>query len=145
MKINDIRELRVGNWVTRKNVPNEFLKVLAIDSIKNTVYLDLDGIGVIEKFENLESIPLTQDIIKKIVGIFSSEEIIDYPHKPSYEYIFDGKYFLFDFNYNISKKEYEVSFNFFDVCDEYNALVMSLNELQNWFYLYTKKELEIEF
>ena len=61
MKIND---LKVGNWVTRKNVPNEFLKVLVIDSIKNTVYLDLDGRGVMEKIENIEPVEITSEIIK---------------------------------------------------------------------------------
>lgn len=61
MKIND---LRVGNWVTRKNVPNEFLKVLVIDSIKNTVYLDLDGRGVMEKIENIEPVEITSETIK---------------------------------------------------------------------------------
>ena len=62
----EANKLRIGNYVLRKNVPNEFLKVLVIDSIKNTVYLDLNGLGVMEKIENLESIPINLDIIKKI-------------------------------------------------------------------------------
>jgi hypothetical protein len=92
MKINDLRVLRVGNWVRRKNVPNEFLKVHVIDSIKNTVSLDLDGRGVIEKFENLESIPISLDISKKINEITRYDKNPDFPYfvhdKDGFERIF---------------------------------------------------------
>jgi hypothetical protein len=60
----EINELKIGNWVKRKNVPGEYLKVQVIDSIKNTVYLDLDGRGVMEKIENLEPVDISSEIIK---------------------------------------------------------------------------------
>lgn len=41
MKAN---ELMVGDYVIRKNIPNEIFIVVAIDSIKGIVYLDLDGL-----------------------------------------------------------------------------------------------------
>ena len=58
-------ELMVGDYVIRKNVPKELLVVDAIDSIRNIVYLDLDGLGITEKIENIEPIPLTREILKK--------------------------------------------------------------------------------
>jgi hypothetical protein len=137
MKINDIRELRVGNWVTRKNVPNEFLKVNVIDSIKNTVYLDLNGIGVMEKFDNLESIPISLDIIKKINGITCYDRNPDFP---CFTYDNDGFETIFSVEFHLPYNTYEFEF---DCC---NLILrdVKLHELQNWFYLYTEKELGIE-
>ena len=134
MEIND---LRIGNWVTRKNVPNEFLKVLVIDSIKNTVYLDLNGIGVIEKIENLESIPINLDIIKKINGIICYDKDPDFP---CFVYDNDGFEKIFSVEFLLPYNQYQFEF---DCC---NLILedVKLNELQNWFYLYTEKELEIE-
>lgn len=63
MKAN---ELMIGDYVIRKNVPNEILIVVAIDSIRGIVYLDLDGLGITEKIENIEPIPLTTEILEKI-------------------------------------------------------------------------------
>lgn len=134
MKIND---LRVGNWVTRKNVPNEFLKVHVIDSIKNTVYLDLNGIGVMEKIENLESIPINLNIIKKINGIICYDKNPDFPY---FTYYNDGIEIIFSVEFHLPYNTYQFEF---DCCN----LVLEdvkLHELQNWFYLYTEKELEIE-
>ena len=62
MKAN---ELMIGDYVIRKNIPQEILVVDAIDSIRNIVYLDLDGLGITEKLENIEPIPLTQKILEK--------------------------------------------------------------------------------
>ena len=62
MKAN---ELMIGDYVIRKNAPKEILIVDAIDSISNIVYLDLDGLGITEKLENIEPIPLTQKILEK--------------------------------------------------------------------------------
>lgn len=56
-------ELMVGDYVIRKNVPKEILIVDTIDSIRDIVYLDLDGLGITEKIENIEPIPLTQKIL----------------------------------------------------------------------------------
>ena len=62
MKAN---ELMIGDYIIRKNAPKEILIVDAIDSIRNIVYLDLDGLGITEKLENIEPIPLTQKILEK--------------------------------------------------------------------------------
>lgn len=59
------RELMIGDYVIRKNVPNEILIVDTIDSIRDIVYLDLDGLGITEKIENIEPIPLTREILEK--------------------------------------------------------------------------------
>lgn len=58
-------ELMVGDYVIRKNVPKEILIVDTIDSIRDIVYLDLDGLGITEKIENIEPIPLTAEILEK--------------------------------------------------------------------------------
>lgn len=55
----------VGDYVIRKNVPKEILIVDTIDSIRDIVYLDLDGLGITEKIENIEPIPLTRKILEK--------------------------------------------------------------------------------
>ena len=133
----EANKLRIGNYVLRKNVPNEFLKVLVIDSIKNTVYLDLNGIGVIEKIENLESIPINLDIIKKINGIICYDKDPDFP---CFVYDNDGFEKIFSVEFLLPYNQYQFEF---DCC---NLILedVKLNELQNWFYLYTEKELEIE-
>ena len=59
------KDLMIGDYVIRKNVPNEFLIVDTIDSIRDIVYLDLDGLGITEKIENIEPIPLTSEILEK--------------------------------------------------------------------------------
>ena len=59
-------ELQIGDYVIRKNVPQEILKVVSIDSIKNTVYLDLDGLGITEKLENISPIEITSDNLVKM-------------------------------------------------------------------------------
>lgn len=58
-------ELMIGDYVIRKNVPKEILIVDTIDSIRGIVYLDLDGLGITEKLENIEPIPLTQKILER--------------------------------------------------------------------------------
>ena len=58
-------ELMIGDYVIRKNVPKEIFIVDAIDSIRDIVYLDLDGLGITEKLTNIEPIPLTPEILKK--------------------------------------------------------------------------------
>ena len=47
------------------NVPKEILIVDTIDSIRDIVYLDLDGLGITEKLENIKPIPLTAEILEK--------------------------------------------------------------------------------
>lgn len=58
-------DLMIGDYVIRKNVPKEILIVDAIDSIRDIVYLNLDGLGITEKLENIEPIPLTTKILEK--------------------------------------------------------------------------------
>lgn len=55
----------IGDYVIRKNVPKEILIVDTIDSIRDIVYLDLDGLGITEKLENITPIPITDEILKK--------------------------------------------------------------------------------
>lgn len=62
MKAN---KLMIGDYVIRKNVPKEILIVDTIDSIRDIVYLDLDGLGITEKLENIKPIPLTAEILEK--------------------------------------------------------------------------------
>ena len=78
-----ISELMIGDYVIRKNVPNEILMVVAIDSIKGIVYLDLDGLGITEKIENIEPIPPTPEILEKN-GFVANKHVYPYPY---YEYI----------------------------------------------------------
>lgn len=59
-------ELQVGDYVIRKNVPQEILIVDAIDSINGIVYLDLDGLGITEKLENISPIEITRDNLVKM-------------------------------------------------------------------------------
>lgn len=65
-------ELMIGDYVIRKNVPKEILIVDTIDSIRDIVYLDLDGLGIAEKLENIEPIPFTPEILEKN---FNSEKV----------------------------------------------------------------------
>lgn len=72
------KDLMIGDYVIRKNVPKEILIVVAIDSIRGIVYLDLDGLGITEKIENIEPIPLTTDILEKN-GFVKSYGVSDTP------------------------------------------------------------------
>lgn len=69
----EINELKVGDWVKRKNVPGEYLVVLSIDGIKNTVYLNFDGMVIMEKIENLESVDISSEIIKTHYNMTNSK------------------------------------------------------------------------
>lgn len=59
-------ELQIDDYVIRKNVPQEILIVDAIDSIRGIVYLDLDGLGITEKLENISPIEITPDNLVKM-------------------------------------------------------------------------------
>lgn len=76
-------ELMIRDYVIRKNVPNEIFIVVAIDSIKGIVYLDLDGLGITEKIENIEPIPITPEILGKN-GFVANKHVYPYPY---YEYV----------------------------------------------------------
>lgn len=86
MKVN---ELMIGDYVIRKNVPKEILIVVAIDSIRNIVYLDLDGLGITEKIENIEPIPLTTEILEKI-GFWYEQNVGYVMEEYEYEIIYDS-------------------------------------------------------
>lgn len=58
-------ELMIGDWVIRKGVPEEHLKVAVIDSNTNIVQLDLDGRGVVERVGGIDPIELNDDILEK--------------------------------------------------------------------------------
>ena len=55
----------IGDWVIRRGVPEEPMRLYDMKAITNIVYLDQDGRGVAEKFENIEPIPLTSEILEK--------------------------------------------------------------------------------
>lgn len=60
-----LEELMIGDWVIRKGVPEEHLKVAVIDSNTNIVQLDLDGRGVVERVDGIDPIELNDDILEK--------------------------------------------------------------------------------
>ena len=58
-------ELMIGDWVIRRGVPEEPMWLSDMKTIAGIAYLDQDGRGVAEKFENIEPIPITEEILKK--------------------------------------------------------------------------------
>lgn len=58
-------DLMIGDWVIRNGVPEEPMRVYDMNVLANVAYLDQDGRGVAEKFKNIESIPLTKEIMEK--------------------------------------------------------------------------------
>ena len=58
-------DLIIGDWVTRRGVPEEHMRICGMNVLAGVVYLDQDGRGVTEKFENIEPIPLTLKILEK--------------------------------------------------------------------------------
>ena len=58
-------DLIIGDWVTRRGVPEEHMRICGMNVLAGVVYLDQDGRGVTEKFENIEPIPLTTEILEK--------------------------------------------------------------------------------
>lgn len=61
----NIKDLMIGDWVIRRGVPEEPMCIYNMKVSANTLYLEQDGRGVIEKFENIEPIPLTSEILEK--------------------------------------------------------------------------------
>lgn len=58
-------ELMIGDWVIRRGVPEEPVRLYDMNVLANIAYLDQDGRGVTEKFKNIEPIPLTEEILEK--------------------------------------------------------------------------------
>ena len=51
-------DLMIGDWVIRKGVPEEPMRLYDMKASAGNAYLDQDGRGVTEKFENIEPIVL---------------------------------------------------------------------------------------
>lgn len=58
-------DLMIGDWVIRRGVPEEPMRLYGMNVSMGIAYLDQDGRGVSEKFENIEPISLTEEILKK--------------------------------------------------------------------------------
>ena len=58
-------DLMIGDWVIRRGVPEEPMRLYDMKTSAGLVYLDQDGRGVTEKFENIEPILLTHEIMEK--------------------------------------------------------------------------------
>ena len=58
-------DLMIGDWVIRRGVPEEPMRLYGMNASMGIAYLDQDGRGVSEKFENIEPIPLTLGILEK--------------------------------------------------------------------------------
>lgn len=71
------KDLMIGDWVIRRGVPEEPMRLYDMKASTDIVYLDQDGRGVTEKFENIEPIQLTKKILEK--NSFLKVESIEYP------------------------------------------------------------------
>ena len=112
----------IGDYVIRKNVPKEILIVDTIDSIRDIVYLDLDGLGITEKIENIEPIPLTAEILDKI-GFKESkygEMILDEEEELGTSEI-----------YLVLEPNYDNAYYWWTLNSELIAKIKSVNELQH--------------
>lgn len=58
-------DLMIGDWVIRRGVPEEQMRLYNMNASRGLAYLDQDGRGVAELFENIEPIPLTEEILEK--------------------------------------------------------------------------------
>ena len=58
-------DLMIGDCVIRRGVPEEPMRLYDMKTSAGLVYLDQDGRGVTEKFENIEPILLTHEIMEK--------------------------------------------------------------------------------
>ena len=58
-------DLMIGDWVIRKGVPEEPMRIYDMRVVARVTYLDQDGRSVVEKFEYIEPILLTEEILHK--------------------------------------------------------------------------------
>lgn len=58
-------DLMIGDWVIRRGVPEEPMRLYNMNASRGIAYLDQDGRGVAELFENIEPILLTPQILEK--------------------------------------------------------------------------------
>ena len=61
----EAKKLMVGDWVIRKGISQEPMQIAGLNTWKGLVYMDFTGLAITEKIENIEPIPLTEEIIKK--------------------------------------------------------------------------------
>lgn len=122
----DVKELRIGNWVSGKNDPE--MKVVSISN--GSVELRFNGVG--EDYgdwyyddDELKPIPLTPEILEKCGFKYLKEQNV---------WFRDGmnEYLTLHYNgfcvYESTKKR----------------IIKSLHELQNLYFSLTGKEIEIE-
>ena len=85
-------ELMIGDWIIRIGVQEEPMRLYDMKASYSIAYLDQDGRGVTEKFENIEPIPLTPEIFEKngfLVdsnGIFYLKENLKFGFKKDIDY-----------------------------------------------------------
>ena len=60
----EAKNLMVGDWVIRKGISQEPMQIAGFNTWKGLVYMDFTGLAITEKIENIEPIPLTEEIIK---------------------------------------------------------------------------------
>ena len=58
-------ELMLGDWVIRKGIPQEPMQIAGLNTWKGLVYMNFTGLAITEKIENIEPIPLTEEILEK--------------------------------------------------------------------------------
>lgn len=58
-------DLMIDDWVIRRGVPEEPMRLYDMKASSGIAYLDQDGRGIAEKFENIEPIPITPEILEK--------------------------------------------------------------------------------
>lgn len=57
-------DLIIGDWVIRRGVPEEPMRVYDMKASTGIVYLEQDGRGIAEQFYNIEPIPLMPEILE---------------------------------------------------------------------------------
>ena len=68
-------DLMIGDQVIRRDIPEEPMRLYDMKTSAGVVYLDQDGRGVTEKFENIEPIPLTEELLLKNGFLQDSNQI----------------------------------------------------------------------
>lgn len=86
-----ITELMSGNWVIRKNVPNEYIKIFDILTYRKLIFGELDGMGITENVENLDGIPLTQKILELNGFVEVDKDKVKETATHIYLYVEDGE------------------------------------------------------
>ena len=85
-------ELMIRDWVIRRGVPEEPMWLSGMKTTAGIAYLDQNGRGLAEKFENIEPIPLTPEILEKNMflldsnGIFYLKENLKFGFKKDIDY-----------------------------------------------------------